>query len=197
MLLVRGARLGVYEVVAPLGAGGMGEVYRARDTRLDRDVALKLLPATYATDPSHVERFRREARVVAALSHPNIVTIHSVEEADGMHFLTMELVEGVLLSEDRSTPGCSLAKLLEIAVPLADALCAAHERGIVHRDLKPANIMIDSHRRVKVLDFGLAKIATPDTVAAAETRVDLTQPGIIVGTMPYMSPEQIQGRGDM
>jgi len=173
----------------------MGDVFRARDARLQRDVALKVLPAAAASDPTHVERFRREARAVAALSHPNIVTIHSVEESEGVHFLTMELVDGHPLADVVSPGGWSLAKLLEVGVPLADALAAAHERGIVHRDLKPANVMVDRQGRVKVLDFGLAKSSAIDSEAADETRAPLTRPGLIVGTIPYMAPEQIEGRG--
>src|ERR1044072_3303805 len=131
-----GTRIGPYELVAALGAGGMGEVYRARDARLQREVALKILPPALAGDPVHVERFRREARAVAALSHPNVVTIHSVEEAEGVHFLTMELIEGRPLDSEAPTSGSSLAQRLEVGMALADGLGAAHERGIVHRDLK-------------------------------------------------------------
>ena len=148
----------------------MGEVYRARDARLQRDVALKILPAALASDPVHVERFRREARAVAALTHPNIVTIHSVEEADGVHFLTMELIDGQPLDHERSTTDRPLAQVLEIGMALADALTAAHERGIVHRDLKPANVMVDRHGRVKILDFGLAKDIT----------IEADKPGTVV-----------------
>ena len=170
-------------------------MFRARDARLQRDVALKVLPAAAASDPTQVERFRREARAVAALSHPNIVTIHSVEESDGVHFLTMELVDGHPLADTVSAGGWPLAKLLEVGVPLADALAAAHERGIVHRDLKPANVMVDRQGRVKVLDFGLAKSSAVDGEVADETRAPLTRPGLIVGTIPYMAPEQIEERG--
>jgi TolB-like protein len=204
MPIVPGTRVGPYAIVSPLGAGGMGEVYRARDTRLQRDVALKTLPAAEAADPERVERFYREARAVAALTHPNIVTIHSVEEADGVHFLTMELVEGRSLDCDAPSSGYSLTMLLQIGIPLADALCVAHERGIIHRDLKPANVILDGRGQVKVLDFGLAKfIDPPDAERArragaglslAETRAPLTRAGLIVGTMPYMAPEQIEGR---
>jgi len=194
MSLSAGARLNWYEITGSLGAGGMGEVYRARDTRLQRDVALKVLPGAIAGDADHLERFRREARAVAALSHPNIVTIYSVEEADGRHLLVMELVEGQSLDRHIPVGGMALPSLLDVAIPLADALAAAHTRGIVHRDLKPANVMVDGQGRVKVLDFGLAKTMGADAAALEETRVDLTQPGLIVGTMPYMAPEQIEGR---
>jgi TolB-like protein/Tfp pilus assembly protein PilF len=189
-----GTHLGPYQVVAKLGEGGMGEVYRARDARLQREVALKILPASLAADPVHVERFRREARAIAALTHPNIVTIYSVEEAEGVNFLTMELVDGRPLDQDLAAGGSPLARLLEIGMPLADALAAAHDRGIVHRDLKPANVMVDRHGRVKVLDFGLAKDTAIDAEALGETRAPLTNAGVVVGTMPYMAPEQIEGR---
>src|SRR5262245_4198415 len=172
----------------------MGEVYRARDARLERDIALKVLPQVLAGDPNHIDRFRREARIIAALSHPNIVTIYSVDEIDSSHVLAMELIEGHTLDQQLPAGGMKLASLLDIAIPLADALAAAHARGIVHRDLKPTNVMIDAHGRVKVLDFGLAKNVATDAIAEAVTRVDLTHPGLIVGTMPYMAPEQIEGR---
>src|SRR5688572_26194424 len=159
MLLTPATRLGTYEIVSPLGAGGMGEVYRARDVRLGRDVALKVLPETFARDADHLARFEREARTVAGLNHPNIVTLHSVEDADGIRFLTMELVEGQNLADLVTPGGLPLDRVLDMAIPIADALTAAHERGVVHRDLKPANVMMTREGRVKVLDFGLAKPA--------------------------------------
>src|SRR5438445_6207213 len=142
MALTSGAKLGPYEIQSPLGAGGMGEVYRATDTKLGRDVALKVLPAEMAHDPERLSRFRREAKALAQLDHPNIVTIYSVEESDGVHFLTMQLVEGLPL--DRLIPegGLSVEQIVDIAGSLADALASAHEKGIVHRDLKPANVMV-------------------------------------------------------
>ena len=157
MALTSGTKLGPYEIQSPLGAGGMGEVYRATDTKLGRDVALKVLPAEMAQDPERLGRFRREAKALAQLDHPNIVTIYSVEECDGIHFLTMQLVEGLPL--DRLIPqgGLPFEQIVEIASALGDALAAAHEKGIVHRDLKPANVMVSNDGRVKVLDFGLAK----------------------------------------
>ena len=157
MRLAPGARLGPYEILSLVGAGGMGEVYRARDTRLNRDIALKVLLEREAADPQRRARFAREAQNVAALNHPNIVTIYSVEEADGIAFLTMEFVVGRPLREMIPKGGIPLERLLAIAVPLADALNAAHARGITHRDLKPANIMVGADNRVKILDFGLAK----------------------------------------
>src|SRR5580765_6490223 len=154
MSLAPGSRLGHYDIRASLGTGGMGEVYRATDSKLGRDVALKVLPADLARDADRLARFQREARAVAALNHPHIVTIYSVEEADGIHFFTMELVEGDSL--DRLIPerGLSGDRLLPIALAIAEALTAAHDRGIVHRDLKPANVMVAADGRVKVLDFG-------------------------------------------
>jgi serine/threonine protein kinase len=142
MPLTQGTRLGPYEILSPLGAGGMGEVYRARDTRLGRDIALKLLPGDLAGAPDRLARFEREARMVAGLNHPNIVMLHSVEEHGGANFLTMELVEGRNLAELVTPGGLPVAKVLELAVALADALVAAHEKGVVHRDLKPANVML-------------------------------------------------------
>ena len=197
--LARGTRLGVYEISAKIGEGGMGEVYRARDTRLDRDVALKVLPADMATDPERLDRFRREARAVAALNHPNIVTIHSVEEADGTHFLTMELVEGRTLDAILTDDGLSQERFLELAVPLADAVAAAHAKGITHRDLKPQNVMLGSDGRgtLKVLDFGLARFAqeaAPREQGSQAATMFQTQEGLAVGTVPYMSPEQVEGR---
>ena len=199
MSLEPGRKLAVYEVVALIGEGGMGEVYRARDTRLDRDVALKVLPAEMAADPERVDRFRREARAVAALNHPNIVTIYSVEEADGTHFLTMELVEGRTLDAILTGDGLSQERFLELAVPLADAVAAAHAKGITHRDLKPQNVMLGSDERgtLKVLDFGLARFAqatAPSEQSSEAATMFHTQEGLAVGTVPYMSPEQIEGR---
>src|SRR5277367_5612841 len=157
MPLSAGDKLGPYQILAPIGAGGMGEVFRASDPRLRRDIAVKVLSPGMAHDPEHLARFQREARAVAALNHPNIVTIFSVEESAGVHFLTMELVDGQPLDRLIPTGGLPVGQIVEIASALADALGAAHEKGIVHRDLKPANVMVSSQCRVKVLDFGLAK----------------------------------------
>lgn len=191
-----GRTLGHYTVEARLGRGGMGEIYLARDTRLDRRVALKVLPETMAADPDRRARFEREARAVAALSHPNIVTIHSVEEAEGLHFLTMELVDGHTLGEVIPDRGFDLEGFLRVAIPLVDAVAAAHAQGIVHRDLKPDNVMVSTSGLVKVLDFGLAKQAAPEGVAplAVMQTVTRTGEGIIVGTVSYMSPEQAEGK---
>ena len=197
MALVAGARLGAYEILAPLGAGGMGEVYRARDTRLKRDIALKVLPDSTAGAPERRARFEREAQSIAALSHPNIVTIHSVEEAHGVLFLTMEYVEGKPVSDLIVKAGLPLTQILNLAIPLADAVSAAHQRGITHRDLKPANVMVTADGRVKVLDFGLAKLMEASPVEMGVTGLPtspLTGEGRIVGTVAYMSPEQAEGK---
>ncbi len=175
----------------------MGEVYRATDTKLGREVALKVLPAEMATSPELLERFRREARALAALDHPNIVTVYSVEEAEGVHFLTMQLVEGDSL--DRLVPegGMPIEQLLTLATALANALVAAHEKGVVHRDLKPGNVMVTKDGGVKVLDFGLAKVAAPEEGGQNESELSTamrTGEGVVMGTVPYMSPEQLSGR---
>jgi serine/threonine protein kinase len=185
-----------YRILEKIGAGNMGEVYRAHDSKLEREVAIKVLPPESAPDQDSRRRFEREARAIAALKHPNIVTIHSVEEADGLHFITMELVEGQILSELLPVDGLSVEDFFELAIPLTEAMSCAHAQGITHRDLKPANIMVDREGRLKVLDFGLAKQWIPqaknldDTVPAD---APLTEVGGILGTVPYMSPEQVTG----
>ena len=185
-----------YRIVDKIGAGGMGEVYRATDMKLGRDVALKVMPADMARDPDRLARFQREARAVAALNHPHIVTIYSVEEIDGVHFLTMELVKGQSLDRLIPASGLAVEQIVEIASALAEALVAAHEKGIVHRDLKPANVMVTTDGQVKVLDFGLAKdVSAGETGGATLTAAGLTQAGVVMGTPAYMSPEQIAGRG--
>src|SRR5713101_5903853 len=198
MAIDPGTRLGPYEVGGSLGEGGMGEVYRARDTKLQREVAIKLLARRIESDPTAVERFGREARAIAALNHPNVVTIYAVEEYDGRIVLAMELVEGPTLGDLIREGGLPLDTVLKYAIPLADALSAAHAHGITHRDLKPSNVMITRDGRVKVLDFGLAKLRdeivneTIQIDATAATR-GLTAQGQIVGTVSYMSPEQAAG----
>jgi TolB-like protein/Flp pilus assembly protein TadD len=192
-----GTTLNHYRIEAELGRGGMGEVYAAEDTRLRRRVALKVLPPALGADPERRRRFEREAQAVAALNHPAIVTIHSVEQAGDVLFLTMELVEGTTLAALLARGGLPLDRLLEIAIPLADAMAAAHARGIVHRDLKPANVMVTHEGRVKVLDFGLARLKEPVGAGAdltATAAVELTGEGRILGTIAYMSPEQAQGQ---
>ncbi|MCW8983922.1 MAG: protein kinase [Thermoanaerobaculales bacterium] len=190
-----GTTLGHYRIVEKIGEGGMGEVYRAHDERLDRDVAVKVLPAEVSNDPDRLARFEREAKAVAALNHPNIVTLHTIEEADGHRFITMELVTGHALAELIPNDGMALTRVLEIAIPFAGALAAAHEKGVVHRDLKPGNVMVDDEGRVKILDFGLAKLrpepsSTDDSELLTET---LTREGHVMGTLPYMPPEQVRG----
>ena len=195
-----GARLGAYEIRAQIGEGGMGEVYRAHDSRLRRDIALKILPPE-AADAERRHRFAREAQAVAALNHPGIVTIHSVEQSGDIHFLTMELVDGQTLDVLIPAGGLPIDRLLAFAIPLADAVGAAHGQGIVHRDLKPTNVMVTRDGRVKVMDFGLAKLSRPATLQDARDDASvttiagrLTEDGRIFGTVAYMSPEQAEGR---
>jgi serine/threonine protein kinase/Flp pilus assembly protein TadD len=190
-----GKMLSHYKVLDQIGEGGMGAVYVAEDQNLGRKVALKILREEMASNPDRLERFRREAQAVAALNHPNIVTIHSIEESPEGHFITMELVEGKGLDQMVSGDGMSSERMLEIAEPLVRALIAAHERGITHRDLKPANVMVTSDGIVKILDFGLAKLqASPESGEHEDLPTQtLTQIGTVVGTIPYMSPEQVQG----
>jgi eukaryotic-like serine/threonine-protein kinase len=197
--LAAGAKLGPYEIVAPLGAGGMGEVYRARDTKLGRDVALKVLPAAFATDPERMARFRREAQVLASLNHPHIGAIYGFEDSGDTHALVMELIEGPTLADRIACGAIPIGETLPIAREIAEALEAAHERGIVHRDLKPANIKITPDGNVKVLDFGLAKAIEGDPsltdIHNSPTITSMaTQAGIILGTAAYMSPEQAKGK---
>ncbi len=199
MPLSPGTRLGSYSILSAIGAGGMGEVYRARDTRLERDVAMKVLPDALAHDPERLARFEREAKVLAALNHPHIAHIHGLEESGGLRALVMELVEGEDLAQWIGRGAMPLHEVLQIARQIAEALEAAHEQGIIHRDLKPANIKVRADGTVKVLDFGLAKAIEPASVgASAMTSPTLsmhaTQAGIILGTAAYMSPEQAAGK---
>ncbi len=200
MSLSPGARLGVYEITAKIGEGGMGEVYEAIDTELDRRVALNVLPDDVADSPERLQRFRREAKALAALNHPNIVTIHGVEERDVRRFLIMERVDGESLDRLLPAGGLAVDKVFDIAIQMAEALAAAHASGIVHRDLKPANVMVTPDGRVKLLDFGLARPERPVVVQGeagpsqvATRSMDVTRPGEIMGTAPYMSPEQLHG----
>ena len=202
MAIPSGTRLGSYEVAALIGAGGMGEVYQAHDTKLGRDVAIKVLPEAFAHDPERLSRFQREAKTLAALNHPNIATIHGLEESNGRHYLVMELVPGETLAQRVKRDGAMpIEEALTIAKQIAEALEAAHnsEKGIIHRDLKPANVKVTPQGRVKVLDFGLAK-AFADEPAATDIEnlptlsMAPTEVGVILGTAAYMSPEQARGK---
>ena len=196
MPLTLGNRLGSYEILAPIGAGGMGEVYRARDTKLGRDVALKVLPEALARDADRMARFELEAKVLASLNHPNIATIHGLEECGGSQYLVMELIPGQTLAERLAAGALPVEEVLRICIQITDALGAAHQKGITHRDVKPANIKVTPEGRVKVLDFGLAKAAHESQAgehADTETLAEMTQPGVILGTPSYMSPEQVRG----
>ena len=198
--LPTGQRIGAYEIVASLGAGGMGEVYRARDTRLNRDVAIKILPRAYTADSDRITRFDREAKTLASLNHPNIAAIYGVEQANGLTALVMEFVDGDDLSQRIARGAISIDEALPIALQIAEALEAAHEHGIIHRDLKPANVKVRDDGTVKVLDFGLAKTldatALPSSITQSPTITTpaMTHTGVIMGTAPYMSPEQAKGR---
>jgi serine/threonine protein kinase/predicted esterase len=194
--LKTGTKLGPYEILAPLGSGGMGEVYRASDSRLDREVAIKVLPQNLASDSSALKRFEREAKAIAALSHPNILNIHDVGNQDGVSFAVMELLDGTNLRQHLTGGQLTWQKAVDIAIEIAAGLAAAHSKGIVHRDLKPENIFITSDGRVKILDFGLARLEEPATqrdVSQLPTNHLETSPGMIIGTVPYMSPEQVRG----
>jgi Tol biopolymer transport system component len=199
MTLAPKTKLGPYEIVSPLGAGGMGEVYRAHDTRLGRDVAVKVLPESFARDAERLRRFEQEARAVAALNHPNIVAVHDIGSQDGIEYIVSELLDGRTLREQLEDGPLPYRKALEIARSVSDGLAAAHSRGIVHRDLKPENIFCTRDGRVKVVDFGLAKQIPPHAATAGGTMAAVTisdvhtQPGTVMGTVGYMSPEQVRG----
>src|SRR5262245_32343806 len=198
MALAPGTRLGPYEIISAIGAGGMGEVYKGRDTRLDRTVAIKILARTAAEDPHFRERFDREARAISQLTHPHICTLYDVGEQQGTAFLVMEYVEGETLAGRLKRGALPLGDALKIAIQITDALSTAHRRGIVHRDLKPGNVML-AKTGAKLLDFGLAKASGP-ALAGAEVSTlptvqpDLTVEGTILGTFQYMAPEQLEGR---
>src|SRR5262245_16130327 len=200
MSLIIGRRVGSYEITGSLGAGGMGEVYRARDTRLHRDVALKVLPEAFTLDADRLARFKREAQVLASLNHSNIAGIYGLEESDGVQALVLELVEGPTLADRTAHGPIPLDEALPIAHQMAEALQAAHESGIIHRDLKPANVKVRDDGTVKVLDFGLAKALEPAGVAPGATQSPtittpaMTKAGLILGTAAYMAPEQAKGR---
>ena len=191
--LLTGLRIGPYQLLDLLGVGGMGEVYRARDERLGREVAVKVLPRAFSADPERLARFQREARLLAALNHPHIAAIYGVEEGDGLNALVLELVDGSTLADRLQRGPVPVVEALTIAHQIADALESAHERGIVHRDLKPANIKVRPDGTVKVLDFGLAKAAASDAPGQGTPTTGETREGIVLGTASYMSPEQARG----
>jgi eukaryotic-like serine/threonine-protein kinase len=197
MALSVGSRVGPYEIQSPLGAGGMGEVYRARDPRLGRDVAIKILPAAWSADRERLQRFEQEARATAALNHPNILAVYDLGEHDRSPYIVSELLEGDTLRERLNSGALPGRKAVEYAVQITRGLAAAHEKGIVHRDLKPENIFVTGDGRVKVLDFGLAKLTQPDAALASisvlPTTPPHTQAGMMLGTIEYMSPEQVRG----
>src|SRR6266496_1486375 len=197
MSLSPGARLGPYEILSPLGAGGMGEVYRARDPRLSREVAIKVLPASFSADPDRRQRFEQEARSASALNHPNIITIHDIGSSDSTLYIAMELVDGTSLRELTAGGPLPTKKLFDVGVQVAEGLAKAHAAGIVHRDLKPENVMVSKDGFVKILDFGLAKlfVAPQEQVSGLPTAIHQeTQPGTVMGTVGYMSPEQASGK---
>src|SRR5271155_5706947 len=195
MALSSGTKLGPYEIQSPLGAGGMGEVYRARDARLGRDVAIKVLPEALAKDADRLRRFEQEARTIAALNHPNILGIHDVGAHNGAPFLVSECLEGQTLREKLKSGPLPVRLAIEYALGIAQGLAAAHEKGIVHRDLKPENVFVTRDGRVKVLDFGLAKLVSPEEkheMGVTQTTPS-TLPGMVMGTVGYMSPEHVRG----
>src|ERR1700680_2564488 len=196
MALASGTKLGPYEIVAPAGGGGMGEVYRARDARLNRDVAIKVLPAGFARDPERLRRFQQEAQAAAGANHPNILAVHDFGEHDGSPYMITEFLEGETLRQ-RLRPGTlPVRKATDYAEQVARGLAAAHDKGIVHRDLKPENIFVTRDGRVKILDFGLAKLTRPEGTVPSDgvTMASQTEPGMVMGTAGYMSPEQVKGQ---
>ncbi|MFZ0284530.1 MAG: serine/threonine-protein kinase, partial [Terriglobales bacterium] len=188
-----GTRFGSYEILERLGAGGMGEVYRARDTRLDREVAIKTLSLEQCSHPEALSRFEQEARSASALNHPNIVTIYELGHENGTHYIAMELVEGDTLRGLLASGPIPFRKSVTIAAQIADGLAKAHEIGLVHRDLKPENLMVSRDGAVKVLDFGLAKLLRLDQSGSSDVSTTITEHGTVVGTVGYMSPEQATG----
>src|SRR6266545_164401 len=198
MTLTAGTKLGRYEIHSQLGAGGMGEVYLARDTKLERTLALKVLPAEVAADRNRMSRFVQEAKAASALNHPNILTIYEIDEVDQFHFIAAEFIDGETLRQKMKSTSLTLSDVLDVGAQIAGALAAAHAAGIIHRDIKPENIMLRRDGLVKVLDFGLAKLTermppdSVDTEAPTRTVVN-TGPGVVLGTAIYMSPEQARG----
>src|SRR5216683_1690798 len=196
MALTSGTMLGPYEILSLLGAGGMGEVYRARDARLDRIVAIKVLPASFSADHDRMQRFAQEARAAAALNHPNILSIFDIGDDHGSPYVVSELLEGETLRERLRSGALSSRKAIDYGLQVARGLAAAHERGITHRDLKPENLFVTNDGRVKILDFGLAKLRPQRSESVSseiDTRRQITDPGTVMGTVGYMSPEQVRG----
>ena len=197
MPLTAGTKLGLYEILAPIGAGGMGEVYRARDPKLKRDVAIKVLPTTYASDEERLRRFEQEAQAAGALNHPNITAVYELGSHDGSPYIVTELLEGETLRGRLSGGPLPVRKATDYAIQTAKGLAAAHEKGIVHRDLKPENVFVTNDGRIKILDFGLAKLTQADGAAGPQTNLPTaagTEPGVVMGTLGYMSPEQVKGK---
>src|SRR5208282_5424538 len=199
MALPSGTKLGPYEIVALLGAGGMGEVYRARDERLGREVAIKVLPASFSGDPERLRRFEQEARAVGALNHPNILGVHDTGSQNGVQYIVTELLDGRTLREMLAEGALPVRRALTLFQQVANGLAAAHDKGIVHRDLKPENIFVTKDGRVKILDFGLAKqsasLPLTESLNGATLDTPLTESGVVMGTVGYMSPEQVRGKG--
>src|SRR6202522_4735199 len=198
MPIFTGEKLGPYEILAPLGAGGMGEVYRARDSRLGRDVAIKVLPASFAADPDRLRRFELEARATGMLNHPNILAVFDIGTHEGAPYVVSELLEGETLRDRLRGGSLAMRKALDYALQIAHGLAAAPEKGIIHRDLKPENLFLTKDGRLKILDFGLAKLTQPDLTSGAAhtslpTMTQATEAGVVMGTAGYMSPEQVRG----
>src|SRR4029079_5961695 len=198
MTLSQGAKLGHYEVLGLLGAGGMGEVYRAKDPRLKRTVAIKVLPPSLSQDAERMRRFEQEAQAAGGLNHPNITSVYELGEHDGSPYIVQELLEGETLRSRLAGRGLPVRKATDYAIQVARGLAAAHEKGIVHRDLKPENLFVTKDGRVKILDFGLAKLTQADGAVGPQTTLPTappaTEPGVVMGTLGYMSPEQVKGK---
>src|SRR5262250_519510 len=197
MPLQPGSRLGPYEIVAAIGAGGMGEVYRAKDPRLGRDVAIKVLPASFSADADRLRRFEQEAKAAGVLNHPNLTAVHDIGTHEGSPYVVQELLEGETLRAALAGGKLSIRRAIDYSLQIMHGLAAAHEKGIVHRDLKPENIFVTNDGRVKILDFGLAKLVQPEDKAQATnlpTEAAGTEPGVVLGTLGYMSPEQVRGK---
>src|SRR5213078_3679011 len=194
MSLTLGTRFGRYEILAPLGAGGMGEVYRAKDPRLGREVAIKVLPASFSKDPDRLRRFEQEARAAGVLNHPNITAVYDIGTHEGAPYVVSELLEGETLRSRLAGGALSQRKAIDYAIQVAHGLAAAHEKGIVHRDLKPENLFVTRDGRVKILDFGLAKLVQAQQSDQATATLIDTQVGTVMGTAGYMAPEQVRGQ---